>query len=206
VHIVGLTGGIACGKSTVADLLRQRGFPVIDADRLARQVVEAGQPALAKIVETFGQEILAEDGSLDRRKLGAVVFAAPEKRKQLEQITHPAIGVAGQKRLAAYRAEGHAVAFYEAPLLVEAGLYKAMKALIVVAAEPETQRRRLLARDSDLSEQDADARIAAQLPLADKLAVADYVVRNDGGRDQLKANVAELLTVLVAQLEAELVL
>ncbi len=199
MHIVGLTGGIACGKSTVASILARRGYPVVDADQLAREVVEPGRPAHAAIVDAFGEAVLDDAGAIDRRKLGEIVFSDPERRKQLERITHPAIAMAGQRRFVQLRAEGHAMGFYEAALLVETGAAKAMSALVVVSSSAENQRARLLARDADLSVADADARIASQMPLVEKEAAADVVIRNDGDFDDLEQAVSDMLAALEAR-------
>jgi dephospho-CoA kinase len=193
--VIGLTGGIASGKSAVAARLRRRGAVVIDADRLARQVVEPGQPALAEIAARFGAEMLAADGQLDRKKLGAVVFADPQARRALERITHPRIAAAGQAAIARSAADGAAIVFYEAPLIVENGLHHAMHALIVVRVSPEVQLRRLMARDG-ATEEEARARVAAQLPLEQKLAVATWVVDNGGDEAALDAEVAQLVAAI----------
>lgn len=200
IHVIGLTGGIACGKSTVADLLRERGFPVVDADCLARRVVEPGQPALARIVETFGPEVLQEDGRLNRRALGDRVFADPEKRRALERITHPAIALASQQEFARLRSEGHEMGFYEATLLVEAGTWRAFSALVVVSAPADLQRARLLERDPDLSEEDAARRIASQMPLEEKERVAHHVIHNDSTVADLQPKVDAMIEALRGRL------
>jgi dephospho-CoA kinase len=193
LNIVGLSGGIACGKSSVAEILRAAGHPVIDADQLAREVVARGQPALSQIVATFGDTVLCEDGELDRRQLGELVFADPDARKQLESITHPAIALASREAFIELSNSGHELAFYEAALLVETGGYKSMAALVVVTAQATVQRQRLQARDVDLSHEQIEKRIASQMPMAEKEAVADYVIRNDGSPDELEARTMEIL-------------
>jgi dephospho-CoA kinase len=200
--VIGLTGGIASGKSAVATLLRQRGAAVIDADQLARQVVEPGQPALADIAARFGAEMLTASGQLDRKKLAAVVFADRQARLDLEGITHPRIAAAGQAEIARCVAAGAAIVFYEAPLIVENGLHRAMNALIVVAVAPEVQVQRLMARDRS-TEGAARARIAAQLPLEQKLAVATWVIDNSGDEAALDAEVARLVAAIEARFGAE---
>ncbi|MEM1418471.1 MAG: dephospho-CoA kinase [Myxococcota bacterium] len=182
--IVGLTGGIASGKSTVAARLRERGIPVVDADALAREVVAPGTPGLAAVVEAFGEDVLAEDGSLDRKALGARVFADVAARKRLEAITHPRIAAAAQARLQELQGSDAPYLAYEAALLVENGLHRAFQELVVVAAEEATQLARVMARDG-LVEDAARARLAAQLPLAEKIAVATEVLHNDGTREAL---------------------
>ncbi|HYG66879.1 MAG TPA: dephospho-CoA kinase, partial [Anaeromyxobacteraceae bacterium] len=172
MRLVGLTGGIATGKSTFAAALRALGAPVIDADRLAREVVEPGRPALAEIVRAFGPGVLAPDGSLDRRRLGAIVFADPEARRRLEAITHPAIRAAMREETARLAAAGHAVAFYDVPLLYEVGLEREVDAVVVVYAPRAAQLERLRRRDG-LDAAGAEARLAAQLPIDEKAARAD---------------------------------
>lgn len=183
--MIGLTGGIASGKSTVARILRELGAPVVDADKLARDVVEPGSPALAEIVARFGPEILDGDGRLDRQKLGAIVFGDQEARRALNAITHPRIAEASQRAIAAHAAAGAGVVIYEAALLVENNAHTWMNGLIVVALPEADQRERLMARDG-LSGEDADARLGSQLPLAKKLEVADWVIDNSGSIDDLR--------------------
>ncbi len=197
-YVIGLTGGIASGKSTVARLLVARGAAVVDADLIARQVVEPGQPALAELVARFGAEILTAEGRLDRTRLGAIVFADPAARADLGRITHPRIGAASAAAIATWAAAGAGVVFYEAALLVENQIHATLAGLIVVAASPAVQAQRTMARDG-LTLPAARARIAAQLPLADKVAVATWVIDNDAGEAEL---VRELDRVL-ADLEAK---
>jgi dephospho-CoA kinase len=195
---VGLTGGIASGKSAVGRLFRALGVSVVDADEVAREVVERGSEGLAEIVEAFGSGVLGPDGALDRKKLAAIVFEEPDLRKRLEAITHPRIGARSMQLMAAVAARGERLAIYEAALLVENGSYRMMQALIVVAAREETQIARVIARDG-FDEAAARARIAAQLPLAQKIAVADYVIWNDGTLDELAAKVREIHSALLAR-------
>jgi dephospho-CoA kinase len=183
--VLGLTGGIACGKSTVAKLFEERGIKVVDADEIARDVVAPGTPGLAAIVETFGDEMLLPDGSLDRKKLGALVFSDPERRKKLEAITHPRIAKEGLARLMALQTSDAPYLLYEAALLVEGGSHRNFPGLIVVTSSPELQLARLMKRDGS-TEDEARARIAAQLPLKEKEAVADVVIRNDGDLHHLR--------------------
>lgn len=197
MRVIGLTGGIACGKSTVAAILRELGAPVIDADELARRVVEPGSPGFAEVVQRFGREVVGPDGALDRKKLGAIVFADPEARRDLNAITHPRIAAASQAEMVQLAAAGAAIVIYEAALLVENKIHLGLQGLIVVAAPPEVQLARLIARDR-LSEAEAAARIASQLPLADKLAVADWVVDNGGDVDDTRRQVVELWTRIQA--------
>jgi dephospho-CoA kinase len=200
-HVIGLTGGIASGKSTVARLLAARCAVVIDADRLARDIVEPGQPALAELVARFGATILTDDGRLDRKRLAAIAFADPAARADLGRITHPRIAAASAREIAAWSDAGANVVFYEAALLVENRAYTGMAGLIVVAAEPSAQEARLRARDN-LTPDDAHARIAAQAPLADKLAVATWTIRNDGDEAQLAREVDRVVADIEARFGA----
>lgn len=190
-RVVGLTGGIASGKSVVSRMLRELGAPIVDADHLARQVVEVGQPAYEDIVREFGRTVLLEDGTLDRKTLGEIVFSDPAKLRALNAITHPRIAMAGQAEIARHVQAGAKVVIYEAALLVENQLQKALGGLIVVAAPPEVQLFRLMERDA-LDETQARARLCAQLPLEAKLAVADYVIHNTGTLAETRAQVVRL--------------
>jgi dephospho-CoA kinase len=179
MRVIGLTGGIASGKSTAAKILAELGARVVDADQIARDVVQKGQPALADIVAAFGEDVLLPDGALDRRRMGALVFADVDLRRKLNAITHPRIAAETQARLGQLREAGEPLAVYEAALLVENGAQAGLDGLIVVACEPATQRARLMARDG-LTAAEAEARLAAQLPLAEKVAVADWVIDSNG--------------------------
>lgn len=190
---VGLTGGIASGKSTVATLLGERGALVVDADVLAREVVEPGTPGLAAVVERFGPGVLTPDGRLDRAAVGRLVFGADEAsrqaRRDLEAIVHPAV-----RARAAELETGAApdqVVVHVIPLLVETGQAETFDLVVVVDVADEVQRDRLLARGG-LTPQEADARIAAQASRAERLAVADVVVDNSGSRDDLVGRVDDL--------------
>jgi len=196
-RVIGLTGGIGCGKSTVSAMLGDLGAAIVDADELARQVVAPGSPGLAEIVAHFGGDILDDQGALDRKKLGAIVFADPQARAVLESITHPRIAAAGREAIAAHCAAGADPVIYDAALIVERGLHKMMNGLVVVAVDPQVQLDRLQSRDG-LSVADAQARIDAQLPLAEKLAVADHVIDNSGSLANTRAQVARLWQTLTA--------
>lgn len=189
--VVGLTGGIGSGKSTVARMFADEGVPIVDADQVAREVVEPGTEGLDAVVEAFGEGVLAADGTLDRKKVGERVFADAGARKQLESILHPRIAQASMAHFARLAGEGHPYAIYEAALLVENGSYRMMGALVVVTASEATQIARVRARDG-LSEADARARIAAQLPLEDKVRVADYVIENDGSLEAVRRRTREV--------------
>lgn len=194
---VGLTGGIATGKSTVAGFFRARGIPVVDADQVARDVVQPGQPALAEIVKAFGADVL--DGeTLDRKKLGSLVFADESARKTLNAIIHPRIAMESQRQLAEASKQDVPYVLYEAALLVENKIHTAFAALVVVTVPEAAQLERLMKRDSSDAEA-ASARIASQMPLADKEALADYLVTNDGTLEETEAQVHEVHEALVAQ-------
>jgi dephospho-CoA kinase len=195
VRVVGLTGGIASGKSTFAGALRARGAQVIDADALARAAVAPGTPALAEIARAFGSEVLLPDGTLDRKRLGAIVFADASARGRLEAITHPAVRVAMAAETARLSAAGHALAFYDVPLLYEVGLDRDLDSVVVVWVPREVQRARLQARDG-LAPAQAEARLAAQLPLDEKAARADFVVENGGAPADLGPKAERLLADL----------
>jgi dephospho-CoA kinase len=177
--LFGLTGGFASGKSSVAAHWRGRGLHVIDADDIAREVLAKRSAGLTEVVQAFGEGVLQPDGSLDRKKLASVVFGNDEARRKLESITHPRIVAATLQRASDLEAQHELIACYEASLLVERGLADLFRPLVVVAADERHQVARARARDK-LSEDEARARLKAQLPLKDKLAAADYVIRNDG--------------------------
>jgi dephospho-CoA kinase len=199
--LVGLTGGLATGKSTVSEILRGLGCVVLDADVLAREVVEPGQPALAAIVEEFGRDVLGPDGTLDRKRLGALVFADPARRRRLEAITHPAIRDRFLARLAELQSQGfEGIVVWDAPVMIETGGHAAMDRLVVVVADPATQRARALARDGDPA--DAERKIASQMPLNDKARLADHVIDNSGDRAATEARTREVHAALLADLRA----
>ena len=192
---VGLTGGVASGKSTVAALLRELGVVVVDSDVLAREVVEPGTPGLAAVVEAFGPEVLTADGALDRPALGAVVFGDEAARRRLEAILHPLIR-ARAAELEAAAPEG-TVVVHDIPLLVETGQADRFDAVLVVDVPVETQVERM-ARDRGMSREDALARVKAQASREERLAVATHVVDNTGTREDLRDRVTEVLEELVS--------
>jgi dephospho-CoA kinase len=192
VKLFGLTGNIGAGKSTVARLLVGHGVPVIDADQVAREVVQPGQPALSEIAARFGPGVLQADGALDRKALGALVFADANERKALNAIIHPRIAQAAAGRIAALADAGHAAAVYEAALIVENGLDRGLDGLIVVTAPEALQLARLRLRDG-LTDAEARARLASQLPAAEKVKRATFVIENHGSEADLDAQVARLL-------------
>jgi len=198
--LVGLTGGIATGKSTVSEILARLGAVLVDADQLAREVVAPGEPALAAVVREFG-EVRQPDGALDRKKLAAIVFADPSRRKRLEAILHPAIRARFAARLDALtRAGFEGLVVFDAPVMIESGGEKNMDRLIVVVTDEATQRARLVARDADAA--DGERRIASQMPLAEKAKLADYVIDNTGDRAATEARTREVHAALVRDLGA----
>jgi dephospho-CoA kinase len=191
--VVGLTGGIASGKSTVARIMRDAGVPVLDADGLGHMVLEPGGAAHDAVVERFGEQVLGRDGAtIDRQKLGGLVFDDPGRRAELEAITHPAIAALATRGLELIASRDEPLAIYEAALLVETGIYKTLAALIVVDCTLAAQIERLCARDG-YSPHAAAARIASQLPSEEKLAVADYVIENNSGFGELKDVTLQIL-------------
>ena len=185
--LVGLTGGIGSGKSTVAGMLEERGAVVLDADALARAVVEPGTPGHDLVVERFGANILAPGGDIDREALASIVFADPAARRDLEAIVHPEVRRLFAEECERY-AESNAVVVFSAPLLVETGMHTAFQVLVVVSVSVETQIERLM-RDRAMGEEQIRARIDAQLPLEDKAAVADVLIDNEGSREDLERQV-----------------
>ncbi|MFE6757142.1 dephospho-CoA kinase [Streptomyces sp. NPDC057684] len=183
---VGLTGGIGAGKSEVSRLLVEHGAVLIDADRIAREVVEPGTPGLAAVVEAFGSDVLAPDGSLDRPALGAIVFADADRLAVLNSIVHPLVGARSAELEAA--ATGDSVVVHDVPLLAENGLAPLYDLVVVVDASPETQLDRLV-RLRGMSEEDARARMAAQATRDKRLEIADIVIDNDVPLDELHRRV-----------------
>ncbi|WP_030197873.1 dephospho-CoA kinase [Streptomyces sp. NRRL S-87] len=186
---VGLTGGIGAGKSEVSRLLAGYGAVVVDADRIAREVVEPGTPGLAAVVAAFGESVLAPDGTLDRPKLGAIVFADQEKLRTLNGIVHPLVGARSAELEAA--AGPDAIVVHDVPLLTENGLAPLYDLVVVVDAAPETQLARLIAHRG-MAEDEAKARMAAQATREQRLAVADVVIDNDGPLAALEPRVREV--------------
>jgi dephospho-CoA kinase len=189
---IGLTGGIASGKSTVAQMLRELGIPVIDADQVAREVVEIGKEAYIQIIETFGRDILQENGEINRAKLGQIVFHDEEKRKKLNAIVHPAIrkNMIAQKE--AYINSGEKTIVLDIPLLFESGLTRLVDKIIVVYVDEHIQLERLMKRNG-FSKEEAMARINAQMPLIEKVAKADAVIDNNETIEKTKQQLVHIL-------------
>jgi len=193
--VVGLTGGIATGKSTVSTLLKSYNVPIIDADLIARQVVQPGSPALERIVQVFGRDILLPDGYLNRPKLGSIVFNDGEKRKILNGIVHPAVWKAMFWEVFRCWFRGERVCVLDVPLLIEGGLWKLMGKVIVVYCSSEIQLQRLMKRDGS-SREDASSRLNSQIPIADKLDCADIVLDNSGSPQDLEGQLDSLIRKL----------
>ncbi len=191
--VIGLTGGIATGKSLVTDYLERKGIPVVDADRIARNIVRKGEPALVEVVSEFGSGILHPDGTLNRERLGERIFGDSGERKRLEAILHPRVYDRAWEEIRGIRkADRHALVIFSVPLLFESGHEKEVDRVIVVYADEATQLRRIMKRDG-LSERAARKRIAAQLPIEEKRKRADFVIRNTGAREEAYLQVEALL-------------
>jgi len=193
--VVGLTGGIASGKSTVAKRFVALGAAIIDADLIARDIVIPGSPVLANIQQVFGENILHADGSLDRKKLGAIVFSQPDKLQLLNALTHPAIMTQVGKELLELRHKGYPWVIYEAALIIENGLKPGLDSLACVICKPETQLQRLMARDA-LGREQAQERLLAQTDNAARRKAADIIIENHGSVEALEQRVDEVFASL----------
>jgi len=197
VKLIGLTGGIASGKSTVAKILKRLGAAIVDADALAREVVEPGHEAWKDIVETFGAEVLQPDRTLDRQKLRATIFNNPAARKKLEAIIHPRVRALAEERIHQHTAAGYEIVVYEVPLLFEGNLHEWLRPVVLVTCDLDTQKRRLQERDG-LSAEASQKHIEAQMSLAEKRRLADYVIDNDGSLEDLEGEVQTVLNKIKA--------
>jgi dephospho-CoA kinase len=194
--LVGLTGGIGSGKSTIAEMIRGHGIPVMDADLVAREVVAPDQPAFREIAAAW-PEVIARDGTLDRLRMGEVIFSDEGAKARLEAITHPRIWERITEQASTLAEAGHRLVFLEAALLVETGLYLRLDGLVVVAASEANQVQRVMTRDA-CSREHALARVRAQQPLAEKLRVASHVIDNDGTLEITRRQLADILRALAA--------
>jgi len=200
---VGLTGGIATGKSTVVRLLASKGARVVDHDRIVRDLQEPGRPVWRKIVEAFGRDMLDASGRIDRRKLGEAVFGSPERRRELEGIVHPAVIDEWQAELRRIeRAQPDAVVLSDVPLLFEACLQDRVDLVLLVYAPPGVQKERLRKRDG-FTAAEAEARLSAQMPIDEKARYADIVIRNDGTAQELIHRVDEVWEELLRREKAK---
>jgi dephospho-CoA kinase len=197
VKLIGLTGGIASGKSTVAAILRRLGAAIVNADELSREVVQPGTPGWKEIVDTFGTEILQPDGTVDRQRLRKIIFSDPAARKKLEAVIHPRVRALAQQRFQEHAAAGFEIVVYEVPLLFEGNLQNSLRPVVLVATNVETQKKRLQDRDH-LAESEADKHIIAQMSLEEKRRLADYVIENDGTLDELERRVRAVLEEIKA--------
>jgi len=202
MKVVGLTGGIGCGKSAVAGIFRGLGAYIIDADQLARRVVEPGKPALAEIKRAFGDEMLDPDGTLNRKKMAELVFARPEARKTLERITHPRIGEEIMAELKTARDQGCDLAVIDAALLVESASASWLRPLVLVVADEEARVSRVCDRDSFCAEE-VRARIRNQASDEERRKKADFVIENNGDLEALKIQVSALYLELTGQLSGK---
>lgn len=191
---VGLTGGIACGKSTVVGILREQGCAVLEADPIAHKVIQPGGPAYHDVLQEFGKGICAPGGSVDRKRLGGIVFADPQKLQSLNRIVHPHVIRAQERQLAEWAAAGLLLGIIEAPLMIEAGYHTRMDRLVVCWCLPEQQAERLVARG--LSPADAHARIAAQMQLAEKRRLATDEVDCSGTLESTRTQTVQLVAKL----------
>jgi len=197
VKLVGLTGGIASGKSTVAKILERLGAAVINADALSREVVEPGKEAWREIIDAFGAGILQPDQTLDRQKLRTVIFNDRDGRKKLEAIIHPRVRTLAEERIREHAVAGYSIIVYEVPLLFEGNLHEWLRPVILVACNVDTQRTRLQERDQ-LTQTEAQKHIDAQMSLEEKRRLADYVIENDGSLANLEQQVRTVLEKIKA--------
>ena len=198
MRVFGLTGNIGSGKSTVAGMLREAGIPVLDADRISRQVTAPGGRAYDAVVQAFGRGIVRDDGSIDRKRLGEIVFSDPRRRSQLEAITHPAILEAMKEALAGIEREVHRAAVVEATLIHESGRKGLFEAVISVMCDRETSISRLAARGG-MARSQAESRLHAQMDAGRKADASDYVIDNSGTLDETRRQVVALVEVLVGK-------
>jgi dephospho-CoA kinase len=190
--IIGLTGGIASGKSTVANMFREKNIPIVDADVVAREVVEIGTDTYEKLVKEFGDEILNDDKTLNRPKLGSIIFQDEEKREKLNGIIHPSIRASMKEKTKQYLEEGHEVVVMDIPLLFESKLTYLVDKTLLVFVNEKTQLERLMQRN-DLSQKEAADRIHSQMPLKDKVKLAHAVVDNNGSLVKTEQQLNEIL-------------
>ena len=198
MRVFGLTGNIGSGKSTVAAMLREAGIPVLDADRISREVTSLGGRAYDAVVRAFGREVLRDDGSIDRKRLGEIVFADPASREQLERITHPAILEAMKEAISGIEREGHRAAVVEATLIHESGRKGLFEAVISVTCGRETAMSRLATRDG-MSRSQAEARLRAQMSADRKAGASDYVIDNSGNIEETRIQVVALAGLLLGK-------
>jgi len=198
MRVFGLTGNIGSGKSTVAAMLREEGIPVLDADRISREVSAPGGRAYSAVVEAFGRGIVRDDGSIDRKRLGEIVFADPSLRVRLEEITHPAILDAMKEALAELARKGNRAAVVEASLIHESGRKGLFESVVSVTCDRETAISRLAARDG-MSRDQAEARLHAQMDAERKAGASDHVIDNSGNLEETRRQVERLVRMLLGE-------
>ncbi|MFD1206933.1 MULTISPECIES: dephospho-CoA kinase [Sporosarcina] len=196
--IIGLTGSIATGKSTVANMLRAKGFPIVDADVISREIVEPGSPVLKEISEAFGEGALREDGTMNREWIGARIFGDETERQKLNRIMHPAVRKEMLRQKDEWLGKGAQIVIMDIPLLFESKLQHFVDKILVVSASPKVQKERLMARNH-LTEEEADDRIHSQLPIAEKESGADAVIYNDGTLKETEKQLDQILIEWQAQ-------
>ncbi|WP_088103788.1 dephospho-CoA kinase [Halalkalibacter urbisdiaboli] len=190
--LIGLTGGIASGKSSVSAMLKKIGHPVIDADQIAREVVEQGETAYRDIVSHFGHHILDEQGNIERKKLGAIIFDNEQERQVLNQIVHPAVRKRMQQKKDYYVNEGYQTIIFDIPLLYESNLFHLVDKVLLVYVDPDVQFNRLEKRDQ-AGKEDAQRRIKSQIPLKEKRKRADAIIDNNGSLDETRQQLEIIL-------------
>ncbi|GEL09086.1 dephospho-CoA kinase [Salisediminibacterium halotolerans] len=190
--ILGLTGGIASGKSTVGNMMKEYGIPVIDADEISRAVVAPGEETLEQIKTHFGQRVIHSDGTLNREELGTIVFSRPEERETLNELIHPAVRKRMQDMAEAKKQAGYQLIVLDIPLLVENNLFYLVDETVVVYASREIQKARLMARNG-YNEEEAEQRLAAQMPIDEKRSFADHIIDNSGSLAETKNQVDQLI-------------
>ena len=199
--IIGLTGGIACGKSTVTQLLQRRGADIIDLDQIGHELLKANSPVMKQLLKTFGPEVLDLSGDVNRTKLGKIVFADPLARQQLNDIVHPEIHrISRQLAQSKVKNQADSIVVIESPLLIESGGYRSVDYVVLVSATPDQQIVRLMKRSLEqnktMTQLDAEKRLAAQMSLKEKMAYADYIVDNQGDLTELGKQVDQLWLIL----------
>ncbi|MEK6773692.1 MAG: dephospho-CoA kinase [Bdellovibrionota bacterium] len=192
---IGLSGGLASGKSTVANFLRRKGFSVLDADQIAKDVLQNGTLGLQKVVETFGKDLIGSDGELNRQKMAQVVFNSPSDLQKLEAIVHPLVQAKVKETRKKLEEKGTKIAFYDVPLLFEKNLQSQFDATVLVSCSETLQRSRMKSRNR-WSDEEIEARLKAQLPLAKKEKLAKFIIHNNSDLDQLETQVELLLKSL----------
>ena len=199
--IIGLTGGIACGKSTVTQLLQRKGADIIDLDQIGHELLKANSPVMKQLLKTFGPEVLDLSGDVNRTKLGKIVFADPLARQQLNDIVHPEIHrISRQLAQSKVKNQADSIVVIESPLLIESGGYRSVDYVVMVSATPDQQIVRLMKRSLEqnktMTQLDAEKRLAAQMSLKEKMAYADYIVDNQGDLTELGKQVDQLWLIL----------